>query len=363
MMIFTWWKTVRRGGKGVRRAILLVLLLACGAAYPESIPLMHEHGTLQVPVVINDRIVLNFTIDSGASDVSIPADVFSTLIRTGTVSTKDLLDTRAYTLADGSVQSSQLFRILSLKIGTIELRDVVGSVAPAASPLLLGQSFLARLPSWSIDNKRQLLVLNESPTPSTQRAYTQFADVSSVNAGAFIFPEIAKLGTDIINCGISVNWSKTLDAQRSIQYIVSVDLNDRQARDSRDSDFSVIEARTAMMDLSRSPIPGYDGPPPAGLSFGVNSQTDLIRIDGTVGPSWTGGDEGMFRARIDGMKDKQKRRKLGELWNHLLHGEKVYVFWENSTSERHVFQIIGSVKPKDKTAILACVRDFESQRH
>jgi hypothetical protein len=29
----------------------LAMLLFCGAAYPESMPLVHEHGTLQVPVI------------------------------------------------------------------------------------------------------------------------------------------------------------------------------------------------------------------------------------------------------------------------------------------------------------------------
>jgi hypothetical protein len=66
--------------------ILLTLLLACGAARADSIALIPEHGTFVVPVLINDKISLNFTIDSGASDVSIPADVFSTLTRASTVS-------------------------------------------------------------------------------------------------------------------------------------------------------------------------------------------------------------------------------------------------------------------------------------
>jgi predicted aspartyl protease len=148
--------------------LVFALLLACRGAYAESIPLIHEHGTLQVPVLINGKFSLNFTIDSGAADVSVPADVFSTLVRTGTVSTKDLLEIRAYTLADGSKQSSQLFHIASLKIGTLELLDVIGSIAPASGPLLLGQSFLARLPSWSIDNRRQLLLIDASPTSVTR---------------------------------------------------------------------------------------------------------------------------------------------------------------------------------------------------
>jgi clan AA aspartic protease (TIGR02281 family) len=145
----------------ISSAALLAMLLFCGAAYSESIPLVREHGTLQVPAVINGKILFNFTIDSGATDVSIPANVFFTLTRAGTVSSQDFLDKRAYKLADGSTEFSQRFRIRSLRVGSLELRDVIASVVPSAGSLLLGQSFLSRLRSWSIDNERQVLVLAE----------------------------------------------------------------------------------------------------------------------------------------------------------------------------------------------------------
>jgi len=140
------------------------MLLMCGAAYSESIPLVREHGTLQVPVVINGKVSLNFTVDSGASDVSIPANVFHTLISAGTVSPQDFLDKRIYRLADGSTQYAQRFRIRSLQVGNLQLRDVMASVVPSAGSLLLGQSFLSRLKSWSIDNERQTLLITESVT-------------------------------------------------------------------------------------------------------------------------------------------------------------------------------------------------------
>lgn len=145
-------------------AALLAMLLSCGAAYSESIPLIHAHGTLQVPVVINGKIALNFTIDSGATDVSIPASVFSTLARDGTVSSQDFLDKRMYKLADGSGEISQRFRIRSLRVGRLEVRDVIASVGDSGGLLLLGQSFLSRLKSWSIDNERQTLLITESAT-------------------------------------------------------------------------------------------------------------------------------------------------------------------------------------------------------
>ena len=149
----------------MQKSILLTLLLACGTAQGESIPLIREHGTFVVPVVINDKIPLNFTIDSGASDVSIAADVFSALTRVDTVSQKDFLAKQVYELGDGTKQTSQRFRIRSLRVGSLELRDVIASVAPAAGSLLLGQSVLSRLKSWSIDNQRQVLLINESPPP------------------------------------------------------------------------------------------------------------------------------------------------------------------------------------------------------
>ena len=138
------------------------MLLSCGAAYSESIPLIHAHGTLQVPVVVNGKVSLNFTIDSGATDVSIPATVFSELKRDGTVSPQDFLDKRLYKLADGSGEISQRFRIRSLRVGKLEVRDVIASIGDSGGLPLLGQSFLSRLKSWSIDNERQALLITES---------------------------------------------------------------------------------------------------------------------------------------------------------------------------------------------------------
>ena len=112
----------------------------------------------KVPVLINGSIPLDFIVDSGAADVSIPADVFSTLIRTGTIKATDLLEQKHYQLADGSIVPSQTFRIRSLKVGKKVLENVTGSVASAKGSLLLGQSFLSRFKSWSVDNAKHALV-------------------------------------------------------------------------------------------------------------------------------------------------------------------------------------------------------------
>jgi clan AA aspartic protease (TIGR02281 family) len=134
-----------------------------------SIPLKPEGGTFVVPVLINDKITLDFTLDSGATDVTIPHDVFSSLRRTQTISKEDLLKPGEYQLADGSTQRQQRFRIRSLKVGSVELRDVVGSVAPTEGTLLLGQSFLSRLQTWSVDNQRHVLIINGTVAKTVPR--------------------------------------------------------------------------------------------------------------------------------------------------------------------------------------------------
>jgi len=124
------------------------------------VPMVPDGGTFAVPVTINGQITLRFVVDSGASDVSIPADVVMTLVRTETISDADFLGKRTYRMADGSTVPSQRFVIRSLKVGDKTLENVTGSIAPIAGALLLGQSFLSRFKSWSIDNQRRALILN-----------------------------------------------------------------------------------------------------------------------------------------------------------------------------------------------------------
>jgi uncharacterized protein len=126
-----------------------------------SVPMRIEGGTYVVPVLINDAITLDFIVDSGASDVSIPADVVMTLMRTKTLRDTDFLGEKIYVLADGSKVPSQTFVIRSLKVGNKVLENVNGSVAPVRGSLLLGQTFLSRFKSWSVDNTKHALVISE----------------------------------------------------------------------------------------------------------------------------------------------------------------------------------------------------------
>jgi hypothetical protein len=123
------------------------------------VPLQKRGGNFLVPGLVNNAIALNFVVDSGAADVTVPADVVAMLKSRGTLDDKDFRGREFRGLADGSRVSSETFRIRSLTVGDWLVQDVAATVTPVGAPPLLGQAFFTRLKSWSIDNVNQTLVL------------------------------------------------------------------------------------------------------------------------------------------------------------------------------------------------------------
>ena len=132
-------------------------------AHAETVQLIHQGGEYLVPVRINGAIILPFILDTGATNVAIPGDVFLTLRRTGTVKESDHLGSGTVVLADGSEHSVERYVLHELKVGDHVVGNVIASVSPARGDPLLGQSFLSRLPGWAIDNLQHTLIIGDSP--------------------------------------------------------------------------------------------------------------------------------------------------------------------------------------------------------
>jgi predicted aspartyl protease len=129
--------------------------------HKEIVPITNERGVYLVPVNLNGILTLNAIVDSGASDVSIPADIVSTLIRTNTISDQDFIGVQTYILADGTKVPSAKFRIHQLKVGKTTLENVDASISSSKAEILLGQSFFKRFRSWSIDNDGGVIIFNK----------------------------------------------------------------------------------------------------------------------------------------------------------------------------------------------------------
>jgi clan AA aspartic protease (TIGR02281 family) len=145
-------------------AFLLALAAIPVAAAQELAPQMvrfePHNGAFIIPVVMNGVLTEKFIVDSGAADVSISGAVAVALKKSGTLTDADLLGSKKYRMADGSIVPSQIYRVASLRVGDMVVHDVTVRVAAEKSDLLLGQSFLRRLKSWSMDNARQVMILN-----------------------------------------------------------------------------------------------------------------------------------------------------------------------------------------------------------
>jgi hypothetical protein len=112
---------------------------------------------IKVSGLINNSISLDFALDSGAVDVSIPLDAYRSLRKLGSIAQSDLRGEKTYVMADGHMSHSQTFVIRSLTIGDATVYNVEAGIG---GPLpLLGQSFLLHFKSWSIDYQQSTLVL------------------------------------------------------------------------------------------------------------------------------------------------------------------------------------------------------------
>jgi clan AA aspartic protease (TIGR02281 family) len=164
----TWYSRRWIAVAGIGAVIVVVLAAIIGRdqlpirsadARTEEIKLESSGNTYQLKATINDTVKINFTLDTGASDVLIPAEVALTLLGSGTLSESDFIGYQTYKLADGSTLPSAQFKLRDMEVGSRRLTNVVASVGPVGSSPLLGQSFLSRLGSWTIDNRRQILVV------------------------------------------------------------------------------------------------------------------------------------------------------------------------------------------------------------
>jgi clan AA aspartic protease (TIGR02281 family) len=163
------------------------------AATDNEVSLERQGGIYALPVQINGAITLKFVLDSGATDVLIPADVFLTLLRTGTVSQNDFLGSQTYSLADGSKLKGARFIIRELKVGNQVATDVVASVGPVTGDLLLGLSFLSRFGAVTLDNERHVLVLSRNAGGRVQAQERRDEQVAAITPAQ---PERPLLNTE-----------------------------------------------------------------------------------------------------------------------------------------------------------------------
>jgi clan AA aspartic protease (TIGR02281 family) len=148
--------------------VALFLALFAHPAFAETIQLKkHPGGGYTIPGRVNDAVSLTFILDTGASDVLIPDEVARELEQAGKLERGDFIGTRTYVLADGSKVPSRRILLREVTVGGQTVSNVTASIGRPGSPPLLGQSFLSKFASWTLDNERNLLVLKTKADTTT----------------------------------------------------------------------------------------------------------------------------------------------------------------------------------------------------
>jgi hypothetical protein len=150
-----------------------------GAVHASDIAVHKGDALYTVPVTINGEITLNFLIDSGASDVIIPADVVSTLVRAGSVTKHDIFGKEQFKLATGTLISQNQIEINTLTIGNVTINNVIATISPTSGDLVLGGTFLTRFQYWGINTSNNILVLGQ--INNNQHVWVHFASTQTTN--------------------------------------------------------------------------------------------------------------------------------------------------------------------------------------
>jgi len=125
-----------------------------------KIRLIKKGGVYKIPVQLNEALTIDFIFDSGATDVLISNDIFTTLVKQGKISKADILGYEYYKIADGSTVKQLSIMLRKLQIGQIVVNNVKASVGTSITPLLLGQSFMQKFKQFTIDNENGLLLID-----------------------------------------------------------------------------------------------------------------------------------------------------------------------------------------------------------
>jgi hypothetical protein len=81
------------------------------------------------------------------------------MINEGTMQASDFIRNDVFTDANGNRASEPVYMLRSLTVGGVTVHDVPCIGGDDPHTFLLGQTFLAKLPSWSIDNKTGRFVI------------------------------------------------------------------------------------------------------------------------------------------------------------------------------------------------------------
>lgn len=133
-------------------AIYLVLISCCSTLHAEEmIKMTFEQGVYTLPCEVNG-LNMRFIFDTGASSVSISMAEALFMLKNGYLDDQDITGITKTQIANGQIDENVVINLKYVKIGERTIKNVQAVVSNSLdAPLLLGQTVIRQLGSWSIE--------------------------------------------------------------------------------------------------------------------------------------------------------------------------------------------------------------------
>ena len=138
--------------------LLFTLLTSFSSPAQTVIQMEYSGGVYKIPCYVNGAR-MKFILDTGASSVCLSVDMAEYLLENDYLTSDDFYGVGSSSIADGSVVDHLKLIIKDIEIGGLHLSNVNAIViAGQSAPLLMGQSALQKLGSYTINGNK--LVIN-----------------------------------------------------------------------------------------------------------------------------------------------------------------------------------------------------------
>lgn len=130
-----------------------------------SVPIQEsDSGLVEIPLLINDVLKIYVGLEKTSSEVMMSRDIVKTLIQTKTVGYQNWIEGNYYEFIDPNkpYKGPHSFRINSIKIGTLELKDVKAIVSEKLSrTMVINIELLEKLGKINIDINNNVLTITK----------------------------------------------------------------------------------------------------------------------------------------------------------------------------------------------------------
>lgn len=147
----------------MKKLLYIIIIIAAASSSlfcnaDEKIKMTLEGGVFTMPCEVNG-LKMRFIFDTGASAVCISMTEALFMVKNGYLEEDDFIGVAQTRIANGDIDENMVINLKSIKIGHLTIKNVQAFISNTINaPLLLGQTVIRQLGSWTIDG--DYLIIN-----------------------------------------------------------------------------------------------------------------------------------------------------------------------------------------------------------